>query len=213
MAAGCWSSSMVQIKASASSEAPTPSDHAGPRRVTLGELVQTFRRTQAQLAQEFRPPTRRDHGHTGRGRGAGDQEHLVTVEGRVSLCRGGEFGVDVGDELRHLVGLEHRLADHGGLVFPRLEEGVLAGLRNGRRNGRQLLVGVLVEARIGSDNEIGLPVRRSCRLEPRCPGSAQSAVRRRVWAWPKAIRRTVDCRTTRSPRSVPHRRPVGRPVR
>ena len=43
-----------------------------------------------------------------------------------------------------------------GLVLPRLEEGVLAGLRDGRGDGGELVVGVLVEAGVGGDDEIGL---------------------------------------------------------
>ncbi len=88
--------------------------------------------------------------------GAAEQQHLLACELGVVLADACELLVDAGDELGHVVGLEHRLTDRGGLVLPRLEERVRPGLRDRRRDGRQLGVGVLVEPGVGGDDQVGL---------------------------------------------------------
>jgi len=81
------------------------------------------------------------------------------------LARGGELFVDAGDQCGHVVGLEHRLADRGGLVLPRLEERVRPGLRDRRRDGREFGVGVLVEPGVGGHDQVGLQRRDLIHLD------------------------------------------------
>ena len=97
--------------------------------------------------------------------GAAEQQHLLACELWVVLADARELLVDAGDQLGHVVGLEHRLTDSGGLVLPRLEERVRAGLRDRRRDGRQLGVRVLVESGVGGDDQVGLQRRDLIHLD------------------------------------------------
>ena len=84
------------------------------------------------------------------------QQDPLVLELLVLVGDGGESFVDSADQRGDLAGLEDRLADGFRLVFPGFEECVAVGLRQGRRNRRQLLIGVLVETGVGGDDQIGL---------------------------------------------------------
>src|ERR1700731_1599378 len=96
---------------------------AGDERAAVvnAELLDVVGQREAQLRQEIGAPAKhRDH--VVAVDTALQEDGFLVLELRVGRGRIGELLVDVADQRRHLVGLEDRLSDRGGLHLPRLEE-------------------------------------------------------------------------------------------